>query len=305
MSSAQSRQDATRGVLFTFVAFVIWGLFPLYWKPLHHIPALQILCHRIVWSALFVAGILTVRHNWAWLGEAVRQPQKLAIFGLSSLMLSLNWLIYIWAVNAGHVVEASLGYFINPLFNVLLGRLFLAEKLTPIQRSAVLLAAAGVAWITWTSGTVPLIALSLAATFGLYGLLRKKAPLASLEGLALETFLMAPLALVALLWFQWQGQGAFLNEAISSDVLLVGAGVVTAVPLLLFAAGARRLKLATVGLIQYIGPTIQLALGVWLFGEPFDSAKLLGFCLIWLALLLYSAAGLLSMRQQKRSAAAA
>ncbi|RMD00207.1 EamA family transporter RarD [Aquitalea palustris] len=305
MSSAQSRQDATRGVLFTFIAFVIWGLFPLYWKPLHHIPALQILCHRIVWSALFVAGILTVRHNWAWLGEAVRQPQKLAIFGLSSLMLSLNWLIYIWAVNAGHVVEASLGYFINPLFNVLLGRLFLAEKLTPIQRSAVLLAAAGVAWITWTSGTVPLIALSLAATFGLYGLLRKKAPLASLEGLALETFLMAPLALAALLWFQWQGQGAFLNEAISSDVLLVGAGVVTAVPLLLFAAGARRLKLATVGLIQYIGPTIQLALGVWLFGEPFDSAKLLGFCLIWLALLLYSAAGLLSMRQQKRSAAAA
>ncbi|PXX46255.1 EamA family transporter RarD [Aquitalea magnusonii] len=305
MSSAQSRQDATRGVLFTFVAFVIWGLFPLYWKPLHHIPALQILCHRIVWSALFVAGILTVRHNWAWLGEAVRQPQKLAIFGLSSLMLSLNWLIYIWAVNAGHVVEASLGYFINPLFNVLLGRLFLAEKLTPIQRSAVLLAAAGVAWITWTSGTVPLIALSLAATFGLYGLLRKKAPLASLEGLALETFLMAPLALAALLWFQWQGQGAFLHEAVGSDVLLVGAGVVTAVPLLLFAAGARRLKLATVGLIQYIGPTIQLALGVWLFGEPFDSAKLLGFCLIWLALLLYSAAGLLSMRQQKRSAATA
>ncbi|WP_239688687.1 EamA family transporter RarD [Aquitalea magnusonii] len=224
MSSAQSRQDATRGVLFTFVAFVIWGLFPLYWKPLHHIPALQILCHRIVWSALFVAGILTVRHNWAWLGEAVRQPQKLAIFGLSSLMLSLNWLIYIWAVNAGHVVEASLGYFINPLFNVLLGRLFLAEKLTPIQRSAVLLAAAGVAWITWTSGTVPLIALSLAATFGLYGLLRKKAPLASLEGLALETFLMAPLALAALLWFQWQGQGAFLHEAVGSDVLLVGAG---------------------------------------------------------------------------------
>ncbi|MBA4708327.1 EamA family transporter RarD [Aquitalea aquatica] len=305
MSSAQSRQDATRGVLFTFIAFLIWGLFPLYWKPLHHIPALQILCHRIVWSALFVAGILTVRHNWAWLGEAVRQPQKLAIFGLSSLMLSLNWLIYIWAVNAGHVVEASLGYFINPLFNVLLGRLFLAEKLTPIQRSAVLLAAVGVAWITWATGTVPLIALSLAATFGLYGLLRKKAPLASLEGLALETFLMAPLALAALLWFQWQGQGAFLNEAISSDVLLVGAGVVTAIPLLLFAAGARRLKLATVGLIQYIGPTIQLALGVWVFGEAFDSAKLVGFCLIWLALLLYSAAGLLSMRQQKRSAAAA
>ncbi|RQO77501.1 EamA family transporter RarD [Aquitalea sp. FJL05] len=305
MSSAQSRQDATRGVLFTFIAFLIWGLFPLYWKPLHHIPALQILCHRIVWSAVFVAGILTVRHNWAWLGEAVRQPQKLAIFGLSSLMLSLNWLIYIWAVNAGHVVEASLGYFINPLFNVLLGRLFLAEKLSPIQRSAVLLAAAGVAWITWTSGTVPLIALSLAATFGLYGLLRKKAPLASLEGLALETFLMAPLALAALLWFQWQGQAAFLHESVGSDVLLVGAGVVTAIPLLLFAAGARRLKLATVGLIQYIGPTIQLALGVWVFGEAFDSAKLVGFCLIWLALLLYSAAGLLSMRQQKRSAAAA
>ena len=302
MSVADTQQHTARGVLFTFVAFVIWGLFPLYWKPLHHIPALQILCHRVVWSALFVAIVLTVRQHWAWLGDAMRQPRQLAVFVLSSVMLSFNWLIYIWAVNAGHVVEASLGYFINPLFNVLLGRLFLAEKLSAVQRTAVALAGAGVAWITWTSGAIPLIALSLAATFGLYGLLRKKAPLASLEGLALETFLMAPLALAALLWFDWQGQGAFLHEAIGSDILLVGAGVVTAVPLLLFAAGARRLKLATVGLIQYIGPTIQLALGVLLFGEAFDNGKLLGFCLIWLALLLYSAGGLWQMRQQQRAA---
>lgn len=304
MSSPTSAPGHGRGVLFTVAAFICWGLFPLYWKPLHDVPALQILCHRIVWSALFVALILLARRQWAWLGTALREPRKLAIFGLSSALLSLNWLIYIWAVNAGHVVEASLGYFINPLVNVLLGRLFLSERLSRPQSLAVALAGAGVAWLTFSAGALPWIALSLAATFGAYGLLRKKAPLASLEGLALETFLMAPLALAALLWFEWQGQGAFGRVAASQSILLIGAGVVTAVPLLMFAAGARRLKLATVGLIQYIGPTLQLAIGVLLYNEAFGSDRAIGFALIWCALILYSAVGLRQLWQERRALAA-
>ncbi|OHX12253.1 transporter [Chromobacterium sphagni] len=302
--SAPSSAGDSRGVLYTLGAFICWGLFPLYWKPLHSVPALQILCHRIVWSALFVALVLTFLRQWGDLRAALRQPRQLAIFGLSSTVLSLNWLIYIWAVNAGHVVEASLGYFINPLVNVLLGRLFLAERLSRPQTLAVALAGAGVAWLTVSAGSLPWIALSLAATFGIYGLLRKKAPLASLPGLALETFLLSPLALAALLWFGWQGQGAFGQVGVGRDLLLMGAGVVTAVPLLMFAAGARRLKLATVGVIQYVGPSIQLALGVILYDEPFGSDRALGFALIWSALLLYSAVGLRALWRERRIAGA-
>lgn len=288
-----SSREAGRGVLFVFGAFLIWGLFPLYWKPLHDVPALQILCHRIAWSALFVAALLLVRRQWGWLAEFVRSPRKLGIFALSSALLSTNWLIYIWAVNADRVLDASLGYFINPLINVLLGRLFLGERLAPVQKAAVGLAALGVLWLTILAGTPPWVALGLGLSFGCYGLLRKQAPLASLPGLALETFLMLPLALGALLWFDLQGQGAFGHIDGLHDALLAGAGVVTAIPLLLFAAGARRLKLATVGVIQYTSPIMQLLLGAWLFHEPFGSGRLVGFGFIWAGLALYSGAGLL------------
>ncbi|MDF0604351.1 EamA family transporter RarD [Neisseriaceae bacterium TC5R-5] len=300
MSSSVSPADSRRGVWLTATAFVCWGLFPLYWKPLQAIPAWQILSHRIIWSAVFLAGILCVRMQWAWLGKVMQQPRKYAVFAWSSSLLTLNWLLYIWAVNSGHIVEASLGYFITPLFNVLLGRWFLAERLSRGQLAAVGLAAAGVLWLTLSTRAFPWIALSLAATFAWYGLLRKRAPLASLEGLALETFLMAPLALAALLWFEWQGQAAFGHGSGWQTMLLMGAGVVTAVPLLLFAAGARRLRMATVGLLQYIGPSIQLLLGVWLFQESFGSARAIGFALIWLALLLYSAEGWRQSRLRRR-----
>ncbi|UTH75980.1 EamA family transporter RarD [Chromobacterium sp. IIBBL 290-4] len=302
MSVSSSASHDQRGVLYTMGAFICWGLFPLYWKPLHGVAATQILCHRLLWSAVFVALVLSGLRQWGDLRAALRQPRQLGIFALSSTVLSLNWLTYIWAVNAGHVVEASLGYFINPLVNVLLGRLFLGERLSRPQSLAVALAAAGVAWLTFSAGTLPWIALSLAATFGVYGLLRKMAPLPSLPGLALETFLMSPLALLALLWFGWQGEGAFGQLGWQTDALLMGAGVVTAVPLLMFAAGARRLKLATVGVIQYIGPSIQLALGVMLYGEPFGPDRALGFALIWSALLLYSAAGLRDLWRSRQPA---
>lgn len=303
MSTSDSL-ETRRGVIYAAAAFFIWGLFPLYWKPLHEVPALQILCHRIVWSAVFVAMILVWQRNWRWLGEALRDVHKLKIFALSSFLLSLNWLIYIWAVNENRVVEASLGYFINPLVNVLLGRFFLGERLTRTQSLAVGLATLGVAWITLGVGSLPWVALTLAGSFGLYGLLRKKAPLPSLEGLALETFMMTPPALILLFWLHSQGQGAFGTLGLGLDLLLMGAGVVTAIPLLLFASGARRLKLATVGLIQYLGPTIQLMLGVLLYGEPFGPERAIGFALIWAALALYSGHGLFSYWKEKRLARA-
>ena len=249
---------------------------------------------------MFVTGILLIQRNWAWLGDSLRQPARLRVFALSSLLLSTNWLIYIWAVNENRVVEASLGYFINPLVNVLLGRVFLGERLTPVQASAVGLATLGVGWLTLSLGSVPWVALSQAGSFGVYGLLRKRAPLPSLEGLALETYLIAPFALLALLVLHWQGAGAFGHGSGLSDGLLMGAGVVTAVPLLLFASGARRLTLATLGLIQYVGPTMQLLLGVWLYHEPFGAVRAIGFGLIWAALALYSGHGLLAYWKANR-----
>ncbi|BEV72793.1 MULTISPECIES: EamA family transporter RarD [unclassified Paludibacterium] len=289
----------SQGVLYAIGAYLCWGLFPLYWKPLHHIDPLQILCHRLVWSALFVLILLGVRRQWEWLQPFRQAPQKLGVFVLSSLMLSGNWLLYIWAVNSGHIVESSLGYFINPLVNVLLGRLVLGERLGRLQQLAVALAGAGVLWLTLQLGTVPWVALGLATTFGLYGLMRKRAPLPSLEGLALETFLLAPLALAWLLWLESHGQGDFGHLPAWQNLMLAGAGIVTAVPLLLFANGARRLKLATLGVIQYISPTLQLLLGVVMYHEAFDQTRAIGFALIWTALLLYSLASLRSLLRQR------
>jgi chloramphenicol-sensitive protein RarD len=301
--ASSSRAESCRGVLFAIGAYVCWGLFPLYWKPLHHLPALEIMCHRVVWSALFLIGVLLVRRHWRWLIPVLRDVGKLRLFMLSSSALTLNWLIYIWAVNSGHVVESSLGYFINPLVNVLLGRVFLGERLTVAQKTAVGLACAGVAWLTVLQGNVPWIALSLALTFGLYGLLRKRAPLPSLEGLALETLLMLPLALAWLAWVGVRGGGAFAAGDVGIDALLVGAGVVTAVPLLLFAAGARRLKLATLGLVQYISPSLQLLLGVCLYHEPFSPGRAFGFALIWGGLVLYTGTSVRHFLRTRDSAA--
>jgi chloramphenicol-sensitive protein RarD len=276
------------GVVYAASAYAMWGVFPLYFKSLQQVPALEILLHRMLWSLVFVAVVLGWRRHWGWLREVFRKPRVIAGFTLSALLLSGNWFIYIWAVNNGHVVDASLGYFINPLFNVLLGALVLRERLRRVQWAAVGLAACGVAWLTWQSGSLPWIALLLAATFGLYGLLRKTASLGALEGLALETLLLFPLAAGCLGWLALQGQNSFGAAPASTQLLLAAAGPITAVPLLLFASGARRIPLSLLGLLQYIGPTIQLLLGVWLYHEPFSGTRLAGFALIWGALAVYS-----------------
>lgn len=279
------------GPLSAALAFVMWGLFPLYFRAVAHVPPPQVLAHRIAWSLAFVLLVLAARWRWAGLLGALRAPRVIAVSALSALLLSSNWGVYIWSVQNGHVVEASLGYFINPLVNVVLGFAVLHERLRRAQWAAVALAAAGVAWLTWQGGQPPWIALFLAATFATYGLLRKTAPLGPLDGLALETLLLAPLALGAIALWVGAGSDAFVEGDAATRWLLVAAGPVTAVPLLLFAAGARRITLATLGLLQYIGPTLQLLLGVWLFGEAFGADRMVGFGAIWLALALYSAEG--------------
>lgn len=281
------------GILSAALAFLCWGLFPLYFHAISEVPPMQILLHRVVWSLLFLAIILTIRRQWKWLGELRSQPRVMGSFVISSLLLSGNWLLYIWAVNNGHVIDASLGYFINPLVNVMLGYLVLKERLRVGQWAAIALAAVGVLWLTWQAGQMPWIALVLAASFGGYGLMRKTAALGALEGLSFETLILFPFALGYLAWLTVAGENTFLTT--TSDTtrwLLVAAGPITAIPLLLFASGARKIPLSVLGMLQYIGPSIQLSLGVFLFHEAFTSAHLAGFVLIWSALALYAAEGL-------------
>jgi chloramphenicol-sensitive protein RarD len=276
------------GILFAALAYTAWGLLPIYFHQVANVPPLEVVAHRMLWALLFVLGVMVVRRQWAWVGGVLRQPRVLAAFALSALLLSANWLVYVWAVHNQHVLDASLGYFILPLVNVALGYVFLHERPRPGQWAAVAVAAAGVLWLTLQTGRLPWIALTLALTFGFYGLLRKLATLGALEGLTLETLVLAPLAVGVLGYWAAQGQGVLVQGDAASLGWLLLAGPLTAIPLLLFAAGARRIPLTTLGLLQYISPTLQLLMGVWLFHEPLPAARLFGFVLIWVALVLYT-----------------
>ena len=289
------------GILYATGAYVAWGLLPLYFRQVAEVPALEVVAHRTLWALVVVLGLLAVRKQWAWLAGVRAQPRVLAAFAVSALLLSGNWLTYVWAVQNQHVVDASLGYFILPLVNLALGFAFLRERPRRGQWLAVAVATAGVLWLAVQSGKFPWIALVLALSFGIYGLLRKIAVLGALEGLALETMMLAPVAALALGWWTVQGQGALAHITSASAPTvgwLVLAGPLTAAPLLMFAAGVRRISLTTLGILQYISPSIQLLLGVWVFGEAFESVRMLGFALIWTALLIYSAEGWLVRHQR-------
>ncbi|AMP07583.1 eamA-like transporter family protein [Collimonas pratensis] len=280
-------------MLYAIAAYVLWGLFPIYFKALEaEIPPVDIVAHRILWSFLFLMIVLTARKQWAWVGPVLRQPRVIGGFVASALLLTANWTTYIWAVNNNHIVEASLGYFINPMVSVALGLVFLHERPRPLQWLAIAIAAGAVLWLTWQAGHPPWIALTLAVTFGGYGLLRKTASLGALPGLALETALVLPLALAFLVYTSLQGHNTFSSASTSTKWLLAAAGPITSIPLLMFAAGARRIPLSLVGVLQYITPSLQLLFGVWLYGEQLDGDRLNGFILIWCALGLYSAEGL-------------
>jgi chloramphenicol-sensitive protein RarD len=285
------------GILSAASAFLCWGLFPIYFHAIGDVPPMQILAHRMLWSLLFLVIVLAVRKQWAWL-ELARKPRVLGMFIASALLLSGNWLVYIWAVTSGHVIDASLGYFINPLVNIMLGYLLLKERLRPAQWGAIAIAGLGVAWLTWQAGTVPWVALVLAFSFGAYGLLRKTAALGALEGLSFETMVLFPVAVAYVAWLTVNGQNVFLNtESDTTRWLLVAAGPTTAIPLLLFANGARQIPLSVLGVLQYLSPTLQFLLGVWLFQEAFTASRLVGFVLIWSALALFAAEGLFNRGQ--------
>lgn len=291
-ASSVARPDARSGFAAAVGAFLIWGLFPLYLKPLSGVPTLQIMAHRIVWCCLLVFAWLAVRGELAAVRAALAYPATRVRLMASAVLISLNWLIYVWAVTNDHVVDASLGYFINPLLNVVLGVFVLDERLNRTQRSAVALAAVGVVYLAVVTGRPPWIALSLATTFGLYGLIRKLVAVDSVPGLATETLLLSPFALAFLVWAEQHGTGALGHSSVGVDALLVGSGLITALPLALFAYGARRIPFSTLGLLQYVGPTLQFLLGVLVFHEPFPRARAVGFVLIWSALAIYAADGL-------------
>lgn len=298
MSPQPQRAEAARGVWAAVAAFTTWGFSPIYWHLLDTVPSLQIVLHRVVWSALFVGGFLFWRSGRGWMRQALAgQPRLGRVLALSSLLIAGNWGLYIWAVNAGHVVEAALGYFINPLCNVVVGVVFLRERLRPAQWVSVAIALAGVLWLTLNYGGLPWIALALALSFSFYGLLRKRAHVDSVAGLGLESaFLFLP-GLAWLLWIELRGGGGFGHGyGTTATVLLALSGIVTALPLVGFAFAVRRISLSTAGLLQYISPTLQFLIGVYLFNEPFDHARLLGFVCIWIALAVFIVDGLFAAR---------
>ncbi len=293
-----------KGIFSALAAYLIWGVFPLYWKLLTNVSAMQIMTHRVVWSFLFVVVLLSLRHDWLRLRRALNR-RTLLVYLLAGVLLAINWTIYIWSVNAGFILESSLGYFINPLVSVLLGVVFLREKLRPWQWFSVGLAALGVLYLTIAHGSLPWISLALACTFGLYGFIKKQAPLGSLTGLTLETAMIFLPALGFLLVAEANGSGAFGHISLLQNFLLIFTGVVTAIPLLLFSEGARRIPLATLGLLQYVSPTMQFLIGVLLYHEAFSPDRIVGFSIIWLALILYSAEGLLVRQRSLHAAPAA
>lgn len=290
--------SARQGMALAVGAYFLWGVLPVYWKALKSVPASQILAHRVVWSFVLLLGLVLARREWSRL-RAAAHGRTLMVYGLAAALLSVNWLTYIWAVNAGRIVETSLGYFINPLVSVLLGVVFLGERLRRAQWVAVALAASGVGWLTWQHGTLPWVALVLAGSFALYGFLKKTASLGALHGLTLETGLLWLPALAYLGAQEASHQGRLGHADAVTNVLLILTGLVTALPLLMFAAAARRVTLSTIGLLQYVAPTCQLLIGVGVYREPFDRARLAGFLLIWAALGLYSAESLWRLRRSR------
>lgn len=287
-SSSQSHHDP-RGAMAAATAFLIWGSVPIYWKQMHAVSPFELIAHRVMWSLLFLLGVLAVQKSFASLRPAFTEAKTFLHLLGSSLFLTANWTVYIWAVNSGHIIETSLGYFLTPLCNVAFGYFAFHERLRPLQWAAIALAALGVGQLLFGVGHVPWIALTLASTWAVYGLLKKQSPLGSLAGLTVETIVLVPFAAALLLWRAHTGEGALGHVSPLLHVFVLSVGVVTAIPLLLFAYGAQRIRLTTLGLLQYIAPTVQFLIGVFVYHEPFDAARLQAFALIWCGLVVYSA----------------
>jgi chloramphenicol-sensitive protein RarD len=295
-------RPAGKGFLAALGAFALWGLFPLYFHPLRQVSSVQVIAHRVVWSCLFVLAWIGLRGEMPTLRATLADRSVVGRLGVSATLISINWLTYVWGVTHGHVIETSLGYFIGPLVNVVLGVGLLSEKLSPPQWAAVALAGGGVAYLTVMTGSLPWIALTLAFSFASYGLIRKVVNVESLPGLATETLLLAPLAATYLVWCESSGRGALGSATHAVDALLIGSGPLTAIALFLFAYGTRLLPYSTVGVLQYLTPSLQFACGVFVLHEPFERTRALGFAMIWAALLIYVGDGLRSSGKQRAPA---
>lgn len=283
-----SQQESMTGAACAATAFLIWGLSPMYWKVLHSIPAFEIIMHRVVWSFFFLLLVLIFHRHWQEFVTAIKNRRTFLVLLPTTLLLGFNWFIYIWAVNNDYILQASLGYFINPLVNVLLGTIFLKERLRTLQTISLILAAIGVLCLTLYYGAFPWIALSLALAFGFYGLIRKMATVSALVGLSIEMLVLSVPAWTYILYLKSKGTGALFHLGLKIDIFLVGTAFLTAFPLLLFTLGARRLNLSTLGFLQYIAPSCMFLLGVFLYHEPISSAQIITFVLIWTALGIYS-----------------
>lgn len=283
-----SAYAANRGVIYGATAYITWGVIPIFWKFLDHVGAVEIVVHRIVWTLVFALAALAAWNRLPRLWAAMRSATALAALAASAVLIAINWGLFIWAVTADRIIDTSLGYYINPLVSFLLGVVWLGERLTKLQLVAIGLAALGVVNQTVALGYLPWISLVLAVSFGLYGLIRKTVAVESLEGLTVEAFILVPISLAYIAYMVASNQGAFMHLSLSTDLMLILAGPLTAIPLLLFAAGARLVRLATMGFLQYLAPSISLLLAVFLYHEPFTEAHAVTFALIWSALALVS-----------------
>jgi chloramphenicol-sensitive protein RarD len=276
-----------RGIFYAVAAYIIWGFIPVYIKQLNNVPAPQLLSHRIVWSFVSLLIVILTMSRISAFGKSIRNAGVLKIYFMAAILIGINWFTYVWAVGAGFIVEASLGYFINPLISVLLGVFFLRERLRIWQWVPILIAGTGVAFLTFVYGKIPWIALILAFSFGFYGMVKKKGELNSLDGLSLETGILLMPALIYIVFMELNGRGVVFHSGVSTILLLMGAGVITVVPLLLFASAVKKIALTTIGILQYIAPTLQFFVGVVIYKEPFNLSKLIGFGIIWFALIIF------------------
>jgi len=297
-NTPKTRSESVFGLVYATSAFVIWGLSPVYWKALGAVPALEIIMHRVVWSFFFLVILIVLQRRTREFVEVLRNGRMLLTLFATSIFISGNWFLYIWAVNSNYLLQASLGYYINPLVNVVLGMVFLRERLRKPQILAVLLATSGVLYLTISYGEFPWIALTLALSFGFYGLIRKIAPVGSLVGLTIETMLLSFPAIIYLFYLHSQGTGSIFHVSLKLDLLLIGCAPLTAVPLLFFTLGAKRLYLSTVGLMQYIGPSGMFLLAVFYYHEPFSATRVWTFIMIWAALGIYSTDSVIYYRRE-------
>lgn len=294
----EQQQEVRKGVFLALAAYIMWGIAPIYFKTVSSVAALEVLSHRVVWSFFLLAALLHFSKQWRGVLSVLRTPKKIAFLLVTALLIGANWLTFIWAINANHMLDASLGYYINPLINIVLGMLFLGERLRKLQWFAVLLAVIGVAIQLVVFGSLPIVAFVLAITFAVYGLLRKKVGVDALSGLFIETLLLVPVALLYLAWFADSPTSSMLLNDWHINTLLIAAGVITTLPLLCFTGAATRLKLSTLGFFQYIGPSLMFVLAVLIYGEAFSADKAITFAFIWSALLIFTWDGLGQRRRQ-------